>query len=343
MQDSIDRISASVRGSKMLRLLAVGALALLLQIPILMIRGLVSERQTRRLEAVTEVSAKWGNTQVDRRSGPGGSLRPAHRRAVVGRRAHQPGRVALGDLPAGPSERARHHRLRPSAGAGSSRSRSTHSTRCSKASSPVPTSPSSASSRSSWRGTAPTCRSASPTRAPSSARPRCAGTARKRGSCRGTAASPTPAAPGFTPPCGWPRRPSATRSRCRSPSTAASGSTSRRSARTRRSRSSPTTAIRASRATGSPTERTVATGSILGAAGRSRRWAGTIPRPGTTRRRCVTLSTTRASASSWSIRWTTIEWRSAAGSTPDSSSCSRSRRCGWWRSWRASGCIRSST
>lgn len=48
----------------MLRLLAVGALALLLQIPILMIRELVSERQTRRLEAVTEVSSKWGNAQV---------------------------------------------------------------------------------------------------------------------------------------------------------------------------------------------------------------------------------------------------------------------------------------
>ena len=48
----------------MLRLLAVGTLAVLLQIPILMIRGLVSERQTRRLEAVTEVSAKWGNAQV---------------------------------------------------------------------------------------------------------------------------------------------------------------------------------------------------------------------------------------------------------------------------------------
>ena len=64
MQDSIDRISASVRGSKMLRLLAVGALALLLQIPILMIRNLVGERQERRADAVSEVSAKWGSTQV---------------------------------------------------------------------------------------------------------------------------------------------------------------------------------------------------------------------------------------------------------------------------------------
>jgi inner membrane protein len=47
----------------MLRLFSVGLLALLLQIPIAMIGGLVSERQERRQAAVTEVLSKWGNVQ----------------------------------------------------------------------------------------------------------------------------------------------------------------------------------------------------------------------------------------------------------------------------------------
>jgi len=47
----------------MLRLFSVGLLALLLQIPIAMIGGLVAERQERRQAAVTEVSSKWGNVQ----------------------------------------------------------------------------------------------------------------------------------------------------------------------------------------------------------------------------------------------------------------------------------------
>ena len=71
MQDSIDRISASVRGSKMLRLLAVGALALLLQIPILMIRGLVSERQTRRARSRHRGLREVGKYPGHRRSGLG--------------------------------------------------------------------------------------------------------------------------------------------------------------------------------------------------------------------------------------------------------------------------------
>ncbi len=64
MQDSIERITASVRSSQMLRLFSIGILALLLQIPIAMIGGLVSERQERRQAAVTEVSSKWGNAQA---------------------------------------------------------------------------------------------------------------------------------------------------------------------------------------------------------------------------------------------------------------------------------------
>jgi inner membrane protein len=47
----------------MLRLLAVGLLALILQIPISMIGGLIGERQGRRDAAVSEVTGKWGNVQ----------------------------------------------------------------------------------------------------------------------------------------------------------------------------------------------------------------------------------------------------------------------------------------
>jgi inner membrane protein len=64
MEDRVDRLVASIRSSLLLRLISLGILALLLQIPILMIGRLVSERQERRQEAVTEVSSKWGNAQT---------------------------------------------------------------------------------------------------------------------------------------------------------------------------------------------------------------------------------------------------------------------------------------
>ncbi len=64
MQNSVERIAASIRSSQMLRLFSVGFLALLLQIPVAMIGGLVSERQERRQAAVAEVSSKWGNAQA---------------------------------------------------------------------------------------------------------------------------------------------------------------------------------------------------------------------------------------------------------------------------------------
>jgi inner membrane protein len=53
----------AIRNSHMLRLLAVGLLALILQIPISMIGGLIGERQERRDTAVSEVTEKWGRTQ----------------------------------------------------------------------------------------------------------------------------------------------------------------------------------------------------------------------------------------------------------------------------------------
>jgi inner membrane protein len=53
-----------LRGSQLPRLLAIGGLALLLQIPIAKIAALVGERQQRRDAAVAEVSGKWGQRQT---------------------------------------------------------------------------------------------------------------------------------------------------------------------------------------------------------------------------------------------------------------------------------------
>ncbi len=63
MQDSLDKVVTSIRSSQMLRLFFVGFLVLLLQIPILMIDHLVSERRSRRDAAVVEVSSKSGAVQ----------------------------------------------------------------------------------------------------------------------------------------------------------------------------------------------------------------------------------------------------------------------------------------
>ena len=63
MSDSLDRLTASIRSSQILRLLSIGLLTLLLQIPVLMIGALVTERAERRDEAQAEVSSKWGGVQ----------------------------------------------------------------------------------------------------------------------------------------------------------------------------------------------------------------------------------------------------------------------------------------
>jgi inner membrane protein len=53
-----------VRRSHIFRIIVVGVLVLVLQIPILMIDGLIRERQQRRAEAVEEVASKWGRQQA---------------------------------------------------------------------------------------------------------------------------------------------------------------------------------------------------------------------------------------------------------------------------------------
>jgi inner membrane protein len=64
MPDALERTGTALRNSQMLRLLSVVALALMLLIPVMMIGGLVRERQGRRGEVITEVSSSWGNRQV---------------------------------------------------------------------------------------------------------------------------------------------------------------------------------------------------------------------------------------------------------------------------------------
>jgi inner membrane protein len=63
MTEMIDRVSSKMRSSQTLRLLTVGLLVLLLQIPIAMIGGQVSQREQRGAEAIDEVSSKWGKQQ----------------------------------------------------------------------------------------------------------------------------------------------------------------------------------------------------------------------------------------------------------------------------------------
>src|SRR4051794_28919995 len=59
----IESMVSSIRSSQLLRLCLVGFLTIVLQIPIAMIGGLVSERKDRSTAAIAEVSSKWGEAQ----------------------------------------------------------------------------------------------------------------------------------------------------------------------------------------------------------------------------------------------------------------------------------------
>src|SRR3974377_402877 len=52
------------RNSQFLRILLVGALVLILQVPILFVVGLIGERGATRQEAIQEVTSKWGLAQT---------------------------------------------------------------------------------------------------------------------------------------------------------------------------------------------------------------------------------------------------------------------------------------
>lgn len=53
----------SVRGSQVTKIIMIGFLAMLLQIPIAMIRDTIGERQQRNNQAMEEIAAKWGREQ----------------------------------------------------------------------------------------------------------------------------------------------------------------------------------------------------------------------------------------------------------------------------------------
>ena len=64
IEDSAIRLVDAVRRSQILRLFSLGLFTMILLVPILMIAGLVSERQQRRDDATAEVMAKWGSAQT---------------------------------------------------------------------------------------------------------------------------------------------------------------------------------------------------------------------------------------------------------------------------------------
>src|SRR5687767_3174802 len=63
MRESVQALD-QMRRSPLARILFIGFLVALLQIPIGMIEGLIWERQRTDQEAIAEVSGKWGQNQV---------------------------------------------------------------------------------------------------------------------------------------------------------------------------------------------------------------------------------------------------------------------------------------
>jgi len=61
---TVQRILIQIRNSHIVRLSVLGFIALILLIPVSMIRGLVSEREQRQKEASAEVTSKWGLNQT---------------------------------------------------------------------------------------------------------------------------------------------------------------------------------------------------------------------------------------------------------------------------------------
>jgi len=60
---TLSEVGQSIRNSHLLKILLVGFLILLLQLPIASIRGVIRERQQTRDEALEEVMSKWGRNQ----------------------------------------------------------------------------------------------------------------------------------------------------------------------------------------------------------------------------------------------------------------------------------------
>lgn len=63
-QSSFEKVNSKVRNSLTFRIVTIVVLILLLLIPVSMIQSLISEREYRQQEAITEVSSKWANEQI---------------------------------------------------------------------------------------------------------------------------------------------------------------------------------------------------------------------------------------------------------------------------------------
>jgi inner membrane protein len=68
MQPDLERVYAALSSSHFLRVLLLGFLVILLQIPVFLVSGQIGERQGLQQEAVAEVTGKWGGAQTS--SGP---------------------------------------------------------------------------------------------------------------------------------------------------------------------------------------------------------------------------------------------------------------------------------
>lgn len=58
------KICEQIKNSQFTRIIVVAFLIIILQIPTLMLQGLVGERQSLRQEAITSITSKWGSQQI---------------------------------------------------------------------------------------------------------------------------------------------------------------------------------------------------------------------------------------------------------------------------------------
>ncbi len=63
-ETTLEKLGKSIKQSVTLKLLSIGILILLLLIPVAQIKNLISERELYKVEAIREVSNKWGGSQT---------------------------------------------------------------------------------------------------------------------------------------------------------------------------------------------------------------------------------------------------------------------------------------
>lgn len=63
-KEQVKGIAAKIRDSIIVKVITIGILILIMLIPASMVENLIHERQSRKFEAVNEISSKWGQAQV---------------------------------------------------------------------------------------------------------------------------------------------------------------------------------------------------------------------------------------------------------------------------------------